>query len=57
MASDVSPNEASDFAGRLIKILSAPYAIDGHEVVIGASIGIAMSPGDTSEALMRNAVS
>jgi diguanylate cyclase (GGDEF)-like protein/PAS domain S-box-containing protein len=57
MASDVSPNEASDFAGRLIKILSASYEIDGHEVVIGASIGIAMSPGDgdTREELMRNA--
>jgi diguanylate cyclase (GGDEF)-like protein/PAS domain S-box-containing protein len=57
LASDVSPNEASDFAARLIKMLSASYAIDGHEVVIGASIGIAMSPGDgtTSEELMRNA--
>jgi diguanylate cyclase (GGDEF)-like protein/PAS domain S-box-containing protein len=57
MASDVSPNEASDFAARLIKTLSAAYEIDGHEVVIGASIGIAMSPGDgtTSEELMRNA--
>ena len=57
LASDVSPNEASDFADRLIKILSAGYDIDGIEVVIGASIGIALSPGDgtTSEELMRNA--
>ena len=57
LASDVSPNVASDFAVRLIKILSASYEIDGHEVVIGASIGLAMSPGDgiTSEELMRNA--
>jgi diguanylate cyclase (GGDEF)-like protein/PAS domain S-box-containing protein len=57
LASDVSPNEASDFADRLIKILSAGYDIDGVEVVIGASIGIALSPGDgdTSEELMRNA--
>jgi diguanylate cyclase (GGDEF)-like protein/PAS domain S-box-containing protein len=57
LASDVSPNEASDFAGRLIKILSACYDIDGIEVVVGASIGIAISPGDgdTSEELMRNA--
>ncbi len=57
LASDVSPNEASDFAARLIEILSAPYDIDGHEVVIGASIGIALSPGDgtTSEELLRNA--
>jgi predicted signal transduction protein with EAL and GGDEF domain len=37
--------------------LSAGYDIDGVEVVIGASIGIALSPGDgdTSEELMRNA--
>ncbi|MGA7995692.1 MAG: EAL domain-containing protein [Bradyrhizobium sp.] len=57
LASDVSPNEASDFAARLIKILSACYEIDGIEVVIGASIGIALSPGDggTTEELMRNA--
>ncbi|WP_022720212.1 bifunctional diguanylate cyclase/phosphodiesterase [Rhodopseudomonas sp. B29] len=52
-----SPNEASDFAGRLIDVISAPYDMDGLEVVIGASIGIAMSPGDGEdcEALMRNA--
>jgi diguanylate cyclase (GGDEF)-like protein/PAS domain S-box-containing protein len=57
LVSDVSPNEASDFAGRLIKMLSDCYDIDGTEVVIGASIGIALSPGDgdTSEELMRNA--
>jgi diguanylate cyclase (GGDEF)-like protein/PAS domain S-box-containing protein len=57
LASDVSPNEASDYAVRLIKMLSASYDIDGIEVVIGASIGIALSPGDgeTSEELMRNA--
>jgi diguanylate cyclase (GGDEF)-like protein len=57
LAADVSPNEASDFSGRLIKILSACYDIDGIEIVIGASIGIALSPGDgdTTEELMRNA--
>ena len=57
LASDVSPNEASDFANRLIGVLSASYDIDGLEVVVGASIGIALSPGDgdTSEELMRNA--
>jgi diguanylate cyclase (GGDEF)-like protein/PAS domain S-box-containing protein len=57
LASDVSPNEVSDFAARLIKILSDGYDIEGIEVVIGASIGIALSPGDgtTSEELLRNA--
>src|SRR6202011_4489352 len=42
LASDVSPNEASDFADRLIGVLSASYDIDGLEVVVGASIGIAL---------------
>ncbi|MCC8975604.1 putative bifunctional diguanylate cyclase/phosphodiesterase [Bradyrhizobium brasilense] len=57
LAADVSPNEASAFAERLIEALSAPYNIDGLEVVVGASVGIALSPGDgtTSEELMRNA--
>ncbi|QOZ24197.1 EAL domain-containing protein [Bradyrhizobium sp. CCBAU 51753] len=57
LAQDTSPSEARDFAARLIKLLSTPYEIDGHEVVIGASIGIALSPGDgiSSEELMRNA--
>jgi diguanylate cyclase (GGDEF)-like protein/PAS domain S-box-containing protein len=52
-----SPNEASDFAARLIEVLSAPYEIDDQELVIGASIGIALSPGDgaSSEELMKNA--
>ncbi len=57
LASDVSPNEASDFADRLIAVLSARYDVDGIEVVVGASIGIALPPGDgaTSEELLRNA--
>ena len=44
-------------AGEIIDALSQPYSIDGHRVVIGASIGIALAPDDgvTSEALIRNA--
>ncbi|WP_291856269.1 EAL domain-containing protein [Bradyrhizobium sp.] len=57
LAPDVSPNAANDFAARLIRVLSDRYDIDGIEVVVGASIGIALSPGDgdTSELLTRNA--
>jgi diguanylate cyclase (GGDEF)-like protein/PAS domain S-box-containing protein len=57
LAADVSPNEASACATLLIDMLKAPYDIDGQEMVIGASIGIALSPGDgvTSEELTRNA--
>jgi diguanylate cyclase (GGDEF)-like protein/PAS domain S-box-containing protein len=57
LAADPSPRDASEFAGRLIGVLSEPYDIDGNEVVIGASIGIALSPGDgaSCDELMRNA--
>ena len=57
LSADASPNGTSDFAARLIRILSECYDIDGIEVTVGASIGIALSPGDgeTSEELMRNA--
>ncbi|MDP3905741.1 EAL domain-containing protein [Novosphingobium sp.] len=42
---------------RIIGDLSEPYSIEGHRIVIGASVGIAMSPDDgvTAEALIRNA--
>jgi diguanylate cyclase (GGDEF)-like protein/PAS domain S-box-containing protein len=57
LVSDVSPNDVSDFADRLIGVLSARYDLDGIEVVVGASVGIALSPGDgtSCEELMRNA--
>jgi diguanylate cyclase (GGDEF)-like protein len=51
------PDEASGLAGKLIAALSSHYNIRGHEVVIGASIGIALAPGDGNDcdALLRNA--
>ena len=50
-------DELAQLAARVIHDLSQPYSIDGHRVMIGASIGIAFSPEDgvTSEALIRNA--
>lgn len=52
-----TPHEISDLASRLIQSVSAPYDVDGLELVIGASVGIAISPGDgaTGEDLLRNA--
>ena len=57
LASNVSPNEVSDFSDRLIRLLSDRYVIDGCELIVGASVGIALSPGDgaSGEELMRNA--
>jgi diguanylate cyclase (GGDEF)-like protein len=44
-------------AQRLLTIISAPYQIDGHEIVIGTSIGIAMALADGSnvDELLKNA--
>jgi diguanylate cyclase (GGDEF)-like protein len=44
-------------AERLLTVIGAPYEIDGHRVVIGISIGIAMAPHDglDSAHLLRNA--
>lgn len=57
LGTGASPIEISDQAIRIIETLSAPYQIDSLEVVIGASIGIAISPGDgdSGEELLRNA--
>ncbi len=33
-------------ATRLLEVIGAPYEVDGHRVVIGISIGIAMAPDD-----------
>jgi diguanylate cyclase (GGDEF)-like protein/PAS domain S-box-containing protein len=51
------PTEAGDRAAKLISHLSEPYTIDGLELTVGASVGIAVAPldGDTAEILLRNA--
>jgi len=51
------PSDATNLAHRVIAELSKPYDIDGQQVVIGTSVGIAMGPEDGSDPaqLMRNA--
>ena len=51
------PEDAVLLARRLLEAIGDPYLLDGHSVVIGASIGIAMAPGDgdESEKLLKNA--
>ncbi|TFV69052.1 EAL domain-containing protein [Bradyrhizobium frederickii] len=48
---------ARSLAGRLVEVISAPYEIDGHQIVIGVSIGISLSPQDGSnpDELLKNA--
>jgi len=49
--------ELNDLSSALIAGVSAPYIVDGLELVIGASVGIAVSPGDglAGDDLLRNA--
>jgi diguanylate cyclase (GGDEF)-like protein/PAS domain S-box-containing protein len=51
------PEDAVLLARRLLEAIGDPYLLDGHSVVIGASIGLALSPGDgdESEKLLKNA--
>jgi diguanylate cyclase (GGDEF)-like protein len=51
------PAEATALAQQIIEWMSEPYDIDGHQAVVGASIGIAVSPGDglVPDKLLRNA--
>jgi len=52
-----SSEEAAELAKRILAALERIYQIDGHEVVISASIGIALSPMDGTEVdqVLRNA--
>jgi diguanylate cyclase (GGDEF)-like protein len=51
------PHEASALAERIVTLLSEPYDIEGHQVEIGASVGIALAPadGEIAEQLLGNA--
>ncbi|WP_165982833.1 putative bifunctional diguanylate cyclase/phosphodiesterase [Dankookia rubra] len=44
------PLAAQALAERLVRALSAPYEIDGHRVVISASVGAALAPADGHDA-------
>jgi len=48
---------ARALAGRLVEVISAPYEIDDHQIIIGVSIGISLSPqdGNNPDELLKNA--
>jgi diguanylate cyclase (GGDEF)-like protein len=52
-----APAAATSLAQSIISLISEPFDLDGHQAVIGASIGIAVSPGDglRPDKLLRNA--
>jgi diguanylate cyclase (GGDEF)-like protein/PAS domain S-box-containing protein len=51
------PPSSRALAARLTEVVGAPYDIDGHQLVVGTSVGIAIAPGDGDKAdvLMKNA--
>jgi diguanylate cyclase (GGDEF)-like protein len=51
------PADAAMIAERIVRTMSAPFQIDGHQIAIGASVGIAVAPqdGETTDVLMKNA--
>ena len=51
------PADSTALATRLIAAIAEPYDIGGHQIVIGASVGIAIAPGDGRDAdsLLKNA--
>ncbi|HUR18487.1 MAG TPA: EAL domain-containing protein [Acidimicrobiales bacterium] len=54
---DTNRDEAIGLAERIITTLHQPLDVDGVEIFVGASVGIAMAEGDqtTPEELLRNA--
>jgi diguanylate cyclase (GGDEF)-like protein len=44
-------------ANRLLESIGAPYEVDGHQIVIGTSIGVVLAPADGTEPdqLLKNA--
>lgn len=48
---------AAHLARRIIEVIEQSFSIDGHQIMIGASIGIALSPGDGNSTgqLLKNA--
>jgi diguanylate cyclase (GGDEF)-like protein/PAS domain S-box-containing protein len=51
------PAQSAALASRLVDVISAPYDINGHHVVIGTSIGVSIAPTDGTEPdqLLKNA--
>ena len=52
-----SVDEAGALAARLNDVVSAPFDLEGHQAVVGVSIGVAIAPldGANPDDLMRNA--
>ncbi len=51
------PPDITTLAARVIEAVGAPYDLNGHQIIVGVSVGIAMAPGDGDkpDQLMKNA--
>ena len=50
-------NGATRLAARIVEAMSAPFDLQGHQVVIGASVGVSLAPtdGDEADELLKKA--
>jgi diguanylate cyclase (GGDEF)-like protein len=55
--SNAEPASAANLAARAVEALGVPFDLGDHQVVIGASVGIAIAPDDGNDAdqLLKNA--
>jgi diguanylate cyclase (GGDEF)-like protein len=51
----VEAQDAARVADDLVKILSEPFVVNGHEIPMGVSIGIAVSPPSKGNRLLKDA--
>lgn len=51
------PKDATVLAQRICDVIKRPFDIDGHQIIVGSSVGIAMAPadGEDSDLLLKNA--
>jgi predicted signal transduction protein with EAL and GGDEF domain len=43
------PGQAQALCSRLLAALVEPFELDGHEIIVTASVGVALAPGDAEE--------
>ncbi len=48
-ASIAQPAETTSLMTRIIEMIGAPFDLDGHQVVVGVSIGVALAPTDSAD--------
>jgi diguanylate cyclase (GGDEF)-like protein len=50
-------DESAVLAEQIVGVLGRPFEINGHQIVVGASVGIAVAPrdGDSADLLLKNA--